>query len=322
MRNLLSGAWLGLMVLLIVSRADEPTQREKVRWELEVGQLWQDVTSERPLSVTAYELGAVVPAWGGELNVELEGGQRSDGDRTAYVQDFIFNLNQMIEASAGKVGKVIWRKSWSPEWHTVIGRFAPESYLDKITYASSKTTRFLARPFVRPTAVADPGTSVGLLVRRDFRRVRVLFTTNDANGTGHLSPSYTLKGEWFHAAEIQIPRGERGRSRLVPWMTERGGRSGGGLSASQEESLTRELGWFVRGGIDKGGLARTSRVVATGFSWEPTKVDRFAVAYARGNSGPDGRRREELVEAYVRRAFTPEFSVSVHGQHSQRSIHG
>lgn len=286
--------------------------------EHEFGVLAQDLADDRPLLATVYEVGAVWPWWGGTANVEVEGGQRSDGDEQGYTQDFVVNLNQMIEESPVKVGKVVWRRTWSPQWFTAIGRFAPESYIDKLALASSKTTRFLSRPLVRPTAVADPGTSVGLLVRRElFQGARVTYLINDANGTGRLSPFHTLKGEWFHLMEITLPRGRHGKLRLLPWTTERQGRDAHGLSVSYEDRISDGLGWFLRTGTERGDLARTPRLFAVGLGWDATSRDHLGVALVEAR-GPRGLRGETLVETYFRHAFTEELAVSIHFQQSER----
>jgi hypothetical protein len=299
-----------------------PVSSAAVLVELELATIVQDATAPRPLLVTAYELSFTRPSLGGTFNLELEGGQESDGGRAAHVPDFLFNFNQLLEGSPLKVGRIAWHRRWAGRWELRIGRFAPESYLDKNSYAASKTTRFLGRPFVRPTAVADPGTSLGLMVgRRLGTGGRIAYVVNDAHGTGRLTPFHTVQGEWFHAVEVQTALPGMGRLRLIPWTTEKNGRRAFGLSGSGELRLASNFGAFVRAGLENGGLARTSRLVAGGFAWEPAAGYTFALAGAYGE-GPGGIRSENFYESYLRRTYGENFSASLHVQHSRRRVRG
>lgn len=286
--------------------------------EIELDAVWEAPGTRRAAVVTAFELGATVPLWGGGFYAELEGGQRSEGGPPHGPGDFLFTRNLLLEASPLKVGRTAWTRAWSPGWSTVVGRFAPESFLDKLALASSKTHGFLARPFVRPTAVADPGTGLGALVRRDFTGgLRFAAFLNDAHGTARLSPAHTLAGEWFRALEAQWPAGPRGLTRVLPWQTSRDGRRAHGVSVSHEDRWSPRLGWFVRAGLDHGGLARTSRVAAAGLGWNHNPDTRVAVAGAAGLGGDD--RQETIGEAYIRRLVAPGLALSLHVQTSRRS---
>ena len=292
---------------------------EMADWEWEVGLMGQDLGSERPAGIVFYELTSTWPLAGGELVAEVEGGRIDDDENTPdRVEDYVFPLNQLREESALKVGKTVWFRRWAEGWRTGVGRFAPESHLDKVSYASDKTGRFIARPFVRPTAVADPGTGLGALVSREFGDgSRILYLVNDANGTARLSPVRTLRGEWFHALEWRARWVPGQVSRVIPWFTERGGREAHGVSASYEVGLGGGWGAFVRGGTEQGGVARTSKLVAGGLEWAPGEDWRLGLALGWGADGAD-RRRETLSEVYARKELGHGVAAGVHLQTSQR----
>lgn len=310
---------LALTTAVVAAPAMASSPPSRVRLEFEAGVLWEAPGSSRSAVVSAFEFSASAPFLEGTFNAELEGGQRAEGGPPHGPNDFVFNRNLLFEASPLKIGRTAWARTWSPAWHTLVGRFAPESFLDKVTFASNKTERFLARPFVRPTAVADPGTGLGVLAHRDFTDgSRLTFLTNDAHGTARLSPAHTLSGDWFHALQVQRPHGTQGRVRLLTWLTRRHERRAHGVSFSYEDRFTPELGWFVRTGREHGDLARSPRLFAGGVSWEHDARTRFGTGWAWGRGVPEAR-REALLEVFARREIARDLAISLHAQSSRRT---
>jgi hypothetical protein len=318
-------AWPTLALLLVLEGAAATHSAADGRWQLETALVAQALESRGVGSAAA-----LTATYSGQLtwtsrvlswNLEVEGSQDSPRTKTSELAGLVgsqWAFNELLEENGlfVAVARVTGTLAdGAVEWQA--GKISPKNSMDGNRAARSKSTKFLAGPFAKNSAVAFAGKGLGLSGRWTISPTSSLaLCASDANARSTKAGLSSLRGEWYRAGEFTWRPVAGVAVRVLLWRTERQGRADGGWGTSNDWEIAPHVVVFLRAGGGGRRFPASESLWAGGLAWERPfgrAEDYAGVGWARGRAlGTE--RFEHRVELFYRWQINRWSAFSPHGQ--------
>lgn len=200
------------------------------------------------------------------------------------------------------------------------GQMSIDDLLDGHELRSAKRS-FMNQAFSSSPAVGFPGSDLGFVGRWQSRHHWdiTLAVSNVAGSNLRETTEWKLDGgALFEAVQLGRDftgiRGQTGRLQLLAWRSDALPKAdlspGRGVSLTYEQTLSRDLRFFVKYAFSEGEAAITEHFASAGLARDLSRVNRVGIALAAGQSAQNTGEWQGLMEVFYRRQIGKSWMIT------------